>query len=237
MARRGARLILIARNLERLRQVANGLPSGAVEIRAADLAQPAEVASLVEAVLARHGPPDVLVNNAGAGRWLTVAETSAEELQAITAVPYLAAFNLTRGLLPAMRQRGSGQIVAVTSVASRLVWPGAAAYTAARAALLAFADCLRTELQGTGLGVTVGVFGTVATAYWEHNPGSEERLPLAARSIPTLDAATVAEALAHGVEQEARDVVLPRRFRLLFLLGALAPEMTARSLRRGWKGA
>jgi uncharacterized protein len=239
MARRGAQLILVARDPDRLRTVAEELRArGTVaHVYPTDLADPQAVQGLAERILIQHGPPDVLVNNAGAGRWLTVEETSAEELRRITDLPYMAAFNLTRGLLPAMRRRGTGHIVNVTSVASRLVWPGAAAYTAARWAMLAFSESLSAELSGTGLGVTVAVFGTVASPYWDHNPGSEARLPLADRSIPRLTPDAAAEALVQGVEAGAHEVIRPRRFRLLFLLKALAPVTTARMLRRGRKGA
>ncbi len=239
MARRGARLILVARDPARLSAVARELASLPTEahVYAADLADPKAVEALAHDVSARHGTPDVLVNNAGAGRWLTIEETSAEELEQMMAVPYFAAFNLTRAFLPGMRRRGTGHIVNVTSVASRLVWPGAAAYTAARRAVVAFSESLRTELAGTALRVTVTTFGTVSTPYWAHNPGSEDRLPLADRSIPRLTAEAAAEALCRGVERERAEVILPRRFRLLFLLNAVAPKSTAQILRRGWKGA
>jgi hypothetical protein len=55
--------------------------------------------------------------------------------------------------------------------------------------------------------------------------------------MPRLTPDAAAEALVRGVERGAREVVRPRRFRLLFLLKALAPVTTARMLRRGWKGA
>jgi short-subunit dehydrogenase len=239
MARRGARLILVARDSARLAAVARELARLPAEahVHVADLADPNAVEALADDVSARHGTPDVLVNNAGAGRWLTVEETSAVELEQMTAVPYFAAFNLTRAFLPGMRRRGTGHIVNVTSVASRLVWPGAAAYTATRWAILAFSESLRAELAGTGLRVTVAIFGTVATPYWTHNPGSEDRLPLADRSIPRLTAEAAAEALCRGVARERANVILPRRFRLLFFLNAVAPKSTARMLRRGWNDA
>ena len=59
----------------------------------------------------------MLINNAGAGRWLPVVKTTAEEALAMIEVPYLAAFNLTRAFLPYMLTRGSGAIACVTSPA------------------------------------------------------------------------------------------------------------------------
>ena len=237
VAERGSRVVLVARDEERLRGVALQIESqgGHACVYPADLTDGLAVVKLAADIVAREGPPDVLVNNAGAGRWLAVEETSAAELEEMMAVPYFAAFNLTRELLPGMRQRGRGHIVNVTSVASRLVWPGAAAYAAARCAMLSFSESLRCELAGSGIGVTLGIFGTVDTAYWAHNPGSEARLPRAGARLRHLTAEEVADALAAGIEHNAREIVRPRVFRLLFLLNALAPGTTARVMSHGWR--
>ena len=236
MAHRGGRVALVARSEGGLRRVAQQIVSqgGRATTYVADLADAAAVARFAAAVAAAEGHPDVLINNAGAGRWLTVEETSAADLQAMTAVPYFAAFNLTRALLPAMRQGGSGHIANVTSVAARMVWPGAAAYSAARCAMLSFSESLRHELVGSGVGVTSAIFGTVDTPYWAHNPGSEERLPRAGRRMRRLTADEVARALADGIERDAAEIVRPGVFRVLFFVNALAPRITGRIMSRGW---
>jgi uncharacterized protein len=230
-------MVLVGRDEARLGGVAQQIASsgGHASVYPVDLSDARAVARLASDVAAREGPPDILINNAGAGRWLTVEETSAAELEAMTAVPYFAAFHLTRECLPAMHRRGSGHIVNVTSVASRLVWPGAAAYTAARRAMLSLSESLRAELAGSGIRVTVGTFGTVDTQYWAHNPGSEERLPRAGARMRHLSPDEVARALLDGIERDAIEIVRPRAFRLLFLLHALAPRLTAQVMSRGWK--
>jgi short-subunit dehydrogenase len=233
-ARRGGRLALVARDEVRLSKVAREIVSvgGDASIYPVDLSDARGIARLASDVSAREGPPDIVINSAGAGRWLTVEETSAAELEAMTAVPYFAAFNLTRECLPGMRRRGSGHIVNVTSVAARLVWPGAAAYTATRRAMLSLSESLRVELAGSGIGVTLGTFGTIDTPYWAHNPGSEQRLPQAGARMRRLLPEEVAQALLDGIERNAIEVVRPRIFRLLFLLDALMPQTTARVMSR-----
>lgn len=106
-------MVLVGRNEARLARVAAEIASseGHASVYPIDLGDARAVARLASDVAAREEPPDVLINNAGAGRWLTVEETSATELEAMTAVPYFAAFNLTREFLPGMRRRGSGHIV------------------------------------------------------------------------------------------------------------------------------
>jgi short-subunit dehydrogenase len=151
------------------------------------------------------------------------------------AVPYIAAFELTRAFLPPMLERGSGKIVNITSVASFLVWPGAAAYTAARWAMAGFTRSLQAELRGTGVTAMLAVFGAVKSPYWEHNPGSQERLPRMGRMIPTLTLDETANFIVRGVEGDAREIVRPMLFRMQFLLNSLFPGTTAMFLRLGWK--
>jgi short-subunit dehydrogenase len=179
------------------------------------------------------GTPHILVNNAGAGRWLPLIETTAEEAYTMIAVPYLAAFNLTRAVLPGMLNRRNGAIAFVTSPASFLAWPNASGYIAARRAVAGLADALRAEVKGSGVTVTLVVLGTVDSPYWRHNPGSREHLPASnAALLPTLTTTEAAEAIFTGVETGARMVVKPPLYRALFVLNAIAPRLVARQLRR-----
>jgi short-subunit dehydrogenase len=239
IAGKGGRVILVARSASRLQQVAAEISAagGRADYYAADLAMPDAVSELASKVLRDTGTPDIVINNAGAGRWLTIEETGARELEQMMALPYFAAFNLTRELLPHMRKRGSGHIVNIVSAACRLTWPGAAGYSASRAAMAAFSKALETETHGSGIHVTLGIFGKVATTYWEHNPGSEKRLPKVDAYLPTLTPQEVAHAVVAAIKRESRQVVLPRAFRFIFLVNALYPKTTSRILRWGWRNS
>ena len=239
VAQKAERVVLVARSASDLEKVAREIleAGGKAEFFAADLSQPEAVSELADKVVSEIGVPDILVNNAGAGRWLTIEETKAAELEQMMALPYFAAFNLTRELLPHMRKRGSGHVVNVTSVAARLIWPGAAGYAAARAAMVAFSKALEAETRGSGIKVTLAMFGKVASPFWQHNPGSEDHLPKVNAYLPTLSTQEVADAIVRAVERNAGTIVLPRIFRFLFLLNALAPKTTSRVLRLGWKNS
>jgi short-subunit dehydrogenase len=232
--RAGAHVLLLARNAERLAAVADAIGEcgGTATAFPIDLAD-ANAIENTSAMIAREvGVPDVLINNAGAGRWLPLLKTTAKEALAMIEVPYLAAFNLTRAFLPHMLTRGSGTIACVTSPASYLTWPNANAYIAARHALKGFTDALRSEVRGAGISVTLVVLGTVETPYWQHNPGSRENLPKTNPAlVPTLTPEQAAEAIFAGVEAGKRTVVKPAIFRALFLLNALVPGLVARQLR------
>jgi short-subunit dehydrogenase len=181
-------------------------------------------------LVSAHGTPHILINNAGAGRWLPLLQTTADEAATMMTVPYLAAFNMTRELLSGMLERRSGHIVNVTSVAARLAWPGAVAYSAARAAMEGFTNSLRADLNRSGITVTLAMFGTVDTPYWMHNPGSKERIPQQAARLPVLSPQRVASLIVSAIEKGSRTVVAPSAFRLLFVLNAMFPRQAEASL-------
>jgi uncharacterized protein len=234
LAARGSHVVLLARNLDRLNVIASDIHRRGEKANAfaIDMSDAAAISRAVQRLIEAYGSPHILVNNAGAGRWLPILETSSEEAAQMMAVPYLAAFNITRNLLPAMLARRSGCVVNVTSVAARLAWPGAVAYSAARAAMEGFNNALRADLHGSGIGVTLATFGTVETPYWVHNPGSRERLPKQADRIPALSPQQAAAAIISAIEKGSRTVVAPRMFRALFLLNSLFPSQTAAALSR-----
>ena len=234
----GGRPLLLARRETELRQVADSLgPGTEARVYPVDLSDPKAVDDVAGRITAEVGTPDVLVNNAGAGRWKFVDETSPAEAIQMMAVPYFATFCITHAFLPAMIRRGSGHIVNVSSVASHFVWPGATAYTAARWAVRGFTEALRADLKGTGVGVTLFESGVVKTPYWEHNPGSRERVPKMGNLVPELTPEQAASAIIRGIEHNRHYVVIPFMMRMTILQHAVAPGvvqwlMTATGYRR-----
>ncbi len=231
----GAHVLLLARNAHRLDEVAEAIrrAGGSATPYVVDLADAGAIAETSARIKREAGTPDILINNAGAGRWLPLAETTAEEALHMIEVPYLAAFNLTRAFLPEMLARRSGAVACITSPASYVVWPNAAAYIAARHALLGFTEALRADVKGTGIDVTLVVLGTVETPYWQNNPGSREHVPASNPILlPILSPEEAAEAIFRGVEKRKRRVVKPGALAALFLFNAFAPSLVARQLRR-----
>ncbi|WP_158008097.1 SDR family NAD(P)-dependent oxidoreductase [Methyloceanibacter superfactus] len=145
----GAHVLLLARNAERLFGVAHAIreAGGTATAHPIDLSASEAIKDMAARVEAENGTPDILINNAGAGRWLPLVDTSPEDARAMMDVPYLAAFNVTRAFAPAMIARGTGNIAFITSPASYLAWPNASAYIAARRALAGLAETLQSELK------------------------------------------------------------------------------------------
>ncbi|MBP2339998.1 short-subunit dehydrogenase [Saccharothrix coeruleofusca] len=221
----GAHVVLVARDGDALNALAERI--GRASVLVADLSDAERVRELGERVLAEVGVPDVLVNNAGVGRWLFLDETPEQELAGMLALPFTAALWLTRALLPGMRERGSGWVVNVNSPVSRLPIPGATGYAASRYALRGLTAALRLDLRGTGVGVSEVVPGKVSSRYFANNPGAQERIPAIARLIPTVPPERVAAAVLRAVTAERAEVVLPWQLRAFELAGRLAPGLTS----------
>lgn len=122
LARRGLRVILVARDSERLAEVASGIGPLAI-CEPCDASSGSAVQGLTSRLRSTAGVPDVIVNCAGAGRWLRIEETSPEEAAAMMAAPYLAAFNMTQAFMNDMLRRGSGTLLYINSPACFFPWP------------------------------------------------------------------------------------------------------------------
>ena len=244
LARAGARVILVARRPDQLSKVASSIGEAA-SFYTTDLRDAAAVASLSDRVTSEIGTPDIIVNNAGAGRWKFVEDTTPAEAVDMMAVPYFAAFNVTHSFLPGMLRRNTGHFVNVSSVGSRFVWPGATAYIAARWAVRGFTQALRADLADTGIRVTLYESGVVQSEYWDHNPGSRERVPKMGNLVPSLTAEAAARAIVRGIKREQKLVVVPFMMKMTYWQHAVAPGVVQWLMTRtgykkvdgGWKGS
>lgn len=227
VAMHGADVILLARGVDALNAVAAEIAQFGrkAHVFPVDLADSAATTAVCERIKREVGVPDVIFNNAGVGRWLYVEETDSAELQQMIAVPYLAAFNVTKAFLPEMLARNSGWIVNITSPAAFMAWPGATAYVTARWAMRGFSEALWADLHTTQIGVTLLVPGEVDSPYFDNNPGARERLPRIGRLYKTLSAEEVAAMFLSALNREKRYLIRPRLLALTFWWVRLFPGM------------
>ncbi len=236
LVRRGAQPILVARGADKLEELASELrdAGGTVKVEPCDLSDDVEIGRLAERLLVGDGTPDVLINNAGAGIWRATWETDAGYGEKAMRLPYLAAYELTRLLIPAMMERGSGWVLNMTSAAGYLTIPGATAYGVARWAMRAFSYQLEAELRGSGVGVTLLAPFEVDSPYFDNNPGSRERIPKIAALVGDMTPADVAREATDSIERERRERIVPWRGRWIYRLTP-PPLMRRLVALTGWK--
>jgi NAD(P)-dependent dehydrogenase (short-subunit alcohol dehydrogenase family) len=134
------------------------------------------VNSCVKALLEKAGRLDVLVNNAGFALTGGIEETSIEEAKAQFETNFFGAARMVRACLPAMRKKGSGQIINISSIAAELPVPFRGYYAAAKAALIAYSWALRHEVMSLGLKVSVVEPGFFHTRLAETRRATENRI-------------------------------------------------------------
>lgn len=235
MAARGAKVLLLARTEAKLRALAEAIDGagGEAEVHPIDLSDLAATEELTDSIKAAGTIPDVIVNNAGIGRWRFIEETSLEEMQADMALPYFAAFAVTKGFVAEMAERGSGNVCNVNGPGAWFPWPSSVAYAAARWALRGFSSALRVDLRDTGVTVTDVVMGKISSTYWENNPGSDERIPWIDKVVPTLSVERAGEVVTRAVERERRLATAPPLYSVFHHLGRVFPGFVHWSIYAG----
>lgn len=193
MAARGHDLVLVARNRERLEQVAGEL-AAAHGIRAvpfvADLAHRDQVQWVVDRINDPDAPVEILVNNAGFGLAKDFLRNEIGPEEELLDVLVRAVLVLSHAAALRMRERGSGQIINVASVAA---FASLGTYSAAKAWVVTFTEGLATELRGTGVTATALCPGFTRTEFHQRAQMNMSRLP----GVAWLDAdRLVADALA-----------------------------------------
>jgi len=165
----GARLLLGARRLARLEQVAaEALRAGAAEahLHALDVSQTPSVEAFIQWAREKTGRLDVLINNAGGAEGLdTVAEGKDADWETMLQTNVLGVLRMTRAALPLMLQNPGSSILNIGSVAGHTAYEGGAAYCAAKAGELQITRALRLELNGTGIRVSTVDPGLAETEF------------------------------------------------------------------------
>lgn len=175
---RGARLALVARNVRNLQAVAKSCTNlGAkAEVFECDVRNAASVELMAAEVGRRLGPPDVLINNAGAFTMAPFAQTTLAQFDEMIAVNLRSAFLVTQAFLPAMLGRRSGDVFFVSSIAGLGAYPQAAAYCAAKFGVTGLAKVLRAETKAHGIRVCCVHPGATWSPSWERSGVKPERI-------------------------------------------------------------
>jgi short-subunit dehydrogenase len=163
-ARRGARVILSARNRERLEAVrADCEAPDRHLVLPLDLADTGALPDAVRRALDACGRIDVMVHNGGISQRSRAEETDLAVDRRVMKIDYFGTVALTKALLPAMLERGSGRFVVVSSLVGKIGTPMRSGYSAAKHALHGFFESLRAEVHDRGVRVTMVCPGFIKT--------------------------------------------------------------------------
>ncbi len=175
----------------------------------ADLADAADRSRAFDEALERLGRVDILINNAGVGLYQPSWRASEELVRRMFEVNFFAALDFTQRAVPAMRERGSGLVVNVASIASKVTLPWFTLYSASKAALEAFTRGLRIELRGSGVGAMLVCPGYVKTRFQASVLAGSVPPKLAHSKQFASTPEKVARAVAEGMERGSRTVLVP----------------------------
>jgi NAD(P)-dependent dehydrogenase (short-subunit alcohol dehydrogenase family) len=138
---------------------------GRLEAVRADVRRPGDVDRVIGRAVEVFGGLDVLVNNAGVGRFANVADMSIDQWHEVIDTNLTGVFYCCRTAIPHMRRRGAGFIVNISSLAGKNAFVGGAAYCASKSALNAFSEALMQEVRHEGIRVSYVMPGSVATEF------------------------------------------------------------------------
>ena len=161
----GDNAVITARNTDSLTELAESYPNTALAVPL-DVTNAEQIDSAVEAAQQHFGALDVLVNNAGYGYRAAVEEGEPETIDKMFATNYFGAINVTKAVLPMMREQGNGVIIGISSIAAQLSPPGSGYYAASKAALESTFEALRQELAPLGIRVALVQPGPFRTDFF-----------------------------------------------------------------------
>ncbi|HEY0149527.1 MAG TPA: SDR family oxidoreductase [Allosphingosinicella sp.] len=232
--RRGAAVVLAARNEEALERIAANLRSrgGRVAICTADVANEEDIERIAAAAVEKFGGFDSWVNDAAAATYGSVEEVTMEDHRRIFDVNYFGLLMGSRVAARHLRTRGGGAIVNIGSVLSDRSMILQGPYSASKHAVQAATDALRMELERDGVPISVTLIkpGSIDTPYPEHARNymnAPPRLP-----PPLYDPRLVAKAILFACETPRRHLYVGGGGLLISLMGRFAPRLTDLAMER-----
>jgi uncharacterized protein len=225
LAADGTDLVVVARDEARLRALASEIGANRVEVLVADLADPSALTA-VEARLAGDPAIDLLVNNAGFGFTGQFVDLDIDRECSVLAVNVEAVMRLSHAAGAAMKSRGRGGILNVSSVAGTVPAPNNATYGATKAFVTRFSEALHLELRGSGVHVSALLPGFTRTEFQTRADYDIAKIP----AVLWDDADTVARIGLAGVDRNKPVVVPTIKYRSAVALTKLTPAVLSRRL-------
>jgi len=222
LAAGGRELLVVARNRERLEELARQIHAThgvVVEALAADLTLDVDLRRVEERIRG-DARLELLVNAAGLASWGRFWELDMERELDIVRVNVIAAVRLTKAALSTMLPRRQGAIVNVASLAGYVMLPFCATYGGTKAYLISFTEALHEELRGTGVRIQVVCPGFTQTDMFIHAGANTAKMP----SFIWVRPETIARSSLAALHRDRAVCIPDVRFRVLSVLLRLTPR-------------
>jgi len=233
LARNGDALLICARRSDQLHAVADEIRAAggqAVPI-VADVTRVGNMDRFITAAVDRFGRLDVIVCNAGFGIAGTIDEVTPDQMRELVDINYMGTFYATRAAMPVFRRQGAGHVIIVSSIVGKRGVPYMGAYAATKFAQVGLAECLRSELVGSNIHVSVVYPVSTDTEFFDVM--SQRTGTLVTRAAgPRQRASVVADAIAGAIDRPVPEVFPHFKSRALVWANTFAPGFTDRVVKR-----
>ena len=233
LAREGASVAICARRADRLDAVATEIVAagGLALPMVADVTRFGDMDAFVARTVERFGRLDVMLCNAGFGIAGAIDDIAPDQMQKLMDINYTGTYLATRAALPQFRRQRSGHIIIVSSIVGKRGVPYMGAYAATKFAQVGLAECLRSELLGSGIHVSI-VFPVSTETEFFDVMSRETGVAVTRAMGPRQSVETVADAIARAIRRPVPEVYPHAVSRALVILNALAPGFTDRVIKR-----
>ena len=227
-AQEGCRVVLAARRMDRLQNLAERIQSAGGEAIAipVDITNPDDIENMAQSAVALYGRIDILFNNAGIGRvdWFENHSTD-RDIQLLVQVNLIGLMQVTHAVLPQMIDQGSGHIINMSSVAGLIASPLISSYSASKFGARAFTDALRREVAPLGIKVS-GIYpGPASTEFGQHVGESETYNSFRSNFNIRMSSEYVAKRVVDVAKRPRRSLVLPWWFNIIITIEILFPAL------------
>jgi short-subunit dehydrogenase len=225
LAREKSRLILAARNQDRLEELVRAIRAQGSEAHAVptDVADPGQRGRLIDVGVSRLGGLDILINNAGVGAMGFFSEAHEDRLRRIFEVNFFAATELSRLALPHLRQGNNPMVVNVSSILGRRAIPGCTEYCASKFALAGWSEGLRAELAHQGIHVLLVCPGRILTDFQENL--LEDKVRFRWQNHRAMTAERCAQLIVRAIRRRKNELTTTAEGKMLVWLNRLSPRL------------
>lgn len=222
----GCKLILSARRMERLQQLADDLGNESVKVLSLDLEQTDKLRNAAEEAMQLFGRIDIVALNGGVSQRSLTAETTTEVDRRIMEINYFANTIIAKAVLPSMRSNGLGHFMVTSSLTGKFGFKLRSAYAASKHALHGFFESLRYEEIQSGIGVTIVCPGLIRTelsktAVTADGSSHGQMDPMQLNGMPAEECA---RQMVNALKAEKHEVVIGGKERFSVVLKRFFPR-------------